>query len=232
MGASAVGAAVTAEPLSPPSPAVTGSVGVLGGTFDPIHYGHLAIAESVRETLGLERVLFIPAGAPPHKPGRPVTAGEDRAAMVALAIRDNPAFDLSRIELERGGLSYTVDTLAILSTTARAAGERPDFTFILSAEAFSEILTWHEPRRLLDLARLAVVPRGEARLPPRAWLAEHFPGQEDRVALLDGPRFRLSGTEIRALVAAGRSVRYLVPPIVAEYIAEHHLYPAVERRTS
>jgi nicotinate-nucleotide adenylyltransferase len=223
---------VTAEPLSPPSPASTGSIGVLGGTFDPIHHGHLAVAESVRETLGLERVLFVPAGAPPHKPDRPVSDGEHRAAMVALAIADNPAFELSRVELDRGGPSYTVDTLAILSSTARAAGGRADFTFILSAEAFAEILTWHEPRRLLQLARVAVVPRGEARLPARAWLAEHFPGQEDRVTLLDGPRFRVSGTEIRALAAAGRSVRYLVPASVARYISERRLYPAVERRTS
>ncbi len=216
----------------PPRPVLRGSVGILGGTFDPIHYGHLAIAEEVREVLGLERVLFVPAGIPPHKPRRPISAAEERAAMVELAIAGNPAFELSRIEIDRPGPSYAVDTLARLVADARAAGSEPDFTFVLSSEAFVELPTWREPRRLLELCRMAVVPRGGRRGPDPAWLREHFPGQEDRVTSLAGPEIALSATQIRERVAAGRSIRYLVPDAVIAHIVDHALYTTEPWRTS
>src|SRR5205085_9128523 len=130
-----------------------------GGTFDPIHVGHLAIAEEAREVLALERVLFIPAGTPPHRPGGSVTAATDRAAMVALAITGNAAFELSRIELDPPGPSFTSDTVEALASAERTAGRLPDLTFILSAETLHDLPTWHAPERLVDACRIAVVPR-------------------------------------------------------------------------
>ncbi len=206
------------------APIHPGSLGIMGGTFDPIHLGHLAVAEEAREALGLERVLFVPAGLPPHKPDRPVTAPAHRVAMIELAIAGHPAFELSRLETDRSGPSYTADTLALLAAGERAAGRTPDLVLVLSAETFRELPTWHEPERLLDACRVAVVPREGYPAPGRAWLAEHFPGREDRVTLLDGPRLGVSSTAIRRRVARGRSIRYLVPAAVEAYIAEHHLY--------
>ncbi len=215
-----------------PQPVLGGSVGVLGGTFDPIHFGHLAIAEEARESLGLERVLFVPARVPPHKPGRPITSVEHRVAMVELAIADNPAFELCTLELRRDGPSYTVDTLQELADQRRAAGLEPDLTFIMSVEALGGMLTWREPRRILELSRLAVVPRPGHDNPPAAWVREHFGGLEDRISFLEGPHIGISGSEIRAHAAAGRSIRYFVPAAVARYVADHRLYAEAPHRTS
>jgi len=226
-------AAPVADPL-PAVPTVPGRLGVLGGTFDPIHLGHLAIAEEAREALGLGRVLFVPAGQPWQKADRVVSSADDRAAMVDLAIAGNPAFECSRLEIERPGPTYTVETLASLAVTERSAGREPDLWFLLSVEALRGLSTWHEPDRLLELCRLAVVPRagvGEAGEPVDAhWLNRHLPGRQDRVRLLEGPRLRLSGTDIRARVAARRSIRYLVPDAVAAYIGDHGLYTKPARR--
>jgi nicotinate-nucleotide adenylyltransferase len=208
-----------------------GSTGILGGTFDPIHFGHLAIAEEAREALGLERVLFVPTSVPPHKLGRAVAPAAHRAAMVELAIAPNPAFQLSRSELDRPGPSYAVETLELLVAEAKGVGRPAEFTFILAADAFAGFLDWREPSRLLELARLAVVPRPGHHPPGRSWLKDHFPGQEDRVTFLDGPHIGLSATEIRDRAAHGRSVRYFVPDAVAAYIKEHSLYTEPDRRT-
>ena len=215
--------------VAAPTPVRHGSVGIMGGTFDPIHVGHLAIAEEAREVLGLERVLFIPASIPPHRPAASVAPAADRAAMVALAIDGNPAFELSRIELERAGPSYTSDTVAALASAERAAGRAPDLTFILSAETLRDLPSWHEPERLVDACRIAVVPREGYPAPTRAWLSTAFPGREERFDLLEGPRLGLSSTSVRERVAAGRSIRYLVPPAVARYIGDHGLYRAGAR---
>jgi nicotinate-nucleotide adenylyltransferase len=207
-------------------------IGLLGGTFDPIHYGHLAIAETARDALDLACVTFIPAGAPPHKPDRPISASEHRLAMVELAVADNTSFGVSRIEIDRSGPSYAVDTLEALTDEARARGEPAAFTFILSAEAFRDLPTWREPRRLLELCRMAVVPRADQEPPARDWMAEHFPDLEDRMIVLDGPHVRLSASEIRDLASRGRSIRYLVPAPVERYIEEHHLYRSEPWRKS
>jgi nicotinate-nucleotide adenylyltransferase len=205
----------------------TGAWGILGGTFDPIHDGHLALAQSAREELELDGVLFVPAGQPPHKSDRIVTAPSHREAMVELAIADEPAFVLSRIELERPGPSFAVDTAIALRAQPPAPDALPDsLTWIMSVEALADLPTWREPRRFLELVRVAAAPRQGARIPGRAWMAEHFPGQEDRIRVLDGPELGHSASVIRRLVGEGRSIRYLVPAAVEAYIRDHALYPA------
>ena len=202
------------------------NLGVMGGTFDPIHLGHLAVAEEAREVLKLDRILFVPAGQPPHKPAAEVTSVEHRLAMVEAAIADNPAFELSRIEIDRAGPSYTVDTLEAL------AADGDSLTVILSAETFAELPTWHEPWRLFEAARVAVAPRWGYPAPDPDWLAATFPGREGRVSYLEGPRLGVSSTALRDRVAAGRSIRYLVPQPVAAYIAANNLYAARRNASS
>lgn len=212
------------ERVRPAAPVVPGRLGILGGTFDPIHHGHLAIAEEAREALGLERVLFVPAAEPPHKAGRRIAPAADRLAMVELAIAGNPAFAVSRMELDRAGPSYSVDTVEALAAEARAAGRQPDLVFVMSGETLRELPTWREPGRLLDLCRVAVVPRGGHETPDAVWLGVHFPGRVGRFVLLPGPLLAVSGSVIRARAAAGRSIRYLVPDAVARHIVDHALY--------
>jgi nicotinate-nucleotide adenylyltransferase len=210
-----------------PAAAIPGRLGVLGGTFDPVHTGHLALAEEVREVLGLERVLFVPAGEPWQKEGTGVTPAPIRLAMVERAVAGNPAFDVSRIEVDRAGPTYTADTLEILSAAERSAGREPDLWFICSAEALAGFGTWRDPGRVLGLARLAVVPRATAAedlARAQASFEREFPGAAGRVVFLPGPGLAISGTLIRARVAAGRSIRYLVPDPVAQAIGEYALY--------
>jgi len=202
-------------------------VGILGGTFDPVHYGHLVIAEQVREALGLDRVLFVPAAMPPHKLDEAVTPAADRVAMVELAIAGNPAFSVSRVELERDGPSYTADTLAELTDEAAHQGVARELYFILSTEALHGLHDWHEPERVLELAHLAVVPRPGAPLPDATWLAANLPGgaaSTERVACVDTLPLAHSASDVRARAAAGHSIRYLVPPAVEAYIRDHRLY--------
>ncbi len=197
-------------------------IGLLGGTFDPIHLGHLAIARSVRDALELDEVLFMPAGIPPHKPGQRVTPGADRAAMVALAIAGMSCFGLSTIELDRPGPSFAVDTLAELA--AGGPGRQASLEFILSAEAFAGFPTWRDPARILELARLAVVPRAGARPVDESWLDEHVPSWRERVDYVEGPLVDVSASVIRERVRAGQPIDGLVPPAVADYIRAHRLY--------
>jgi nicotinate-nucleotide adenylyltransferase len=208
-----------------PDADLRGALGVFGGTFDPIHVAHLAVAEAARDALGLERVLFIPAGEPPHKRDRPITPAVHRLAMVEAAIADNPGFATSRIEIDRAGPSYSVETLAALST-----GTAQRLAFIVSAEAYADLPTWHQPERLLELATLVVAPRDGFPGADSASLGRAVPTIAARVVFLDGPRMRLSASEIRARAAAGRSLRYLVPDAVAAYIGDHALYQD-QRRT-
>jgi nicotinate-nucleotide adenylyltransferase len=225
MGGAALGALVSDGPHA----IVPGSLGVFGGTFDPIHLAHLAVAEEAAEALGLERVLFVPAGEPPHKPGREITPADDRLAMVELAIAGNPRFGADRIELDRPGPSYTVDTLAALRAARLATGSSADLTLVLSAEAFLDLMSWREPRRVLELARVVVAPRDGYPAAGPEFLSQHLPDLADRATFLDGPRLRLSSSELRARAASGRSLRYLVPDAVAAYIGDHGLYQPTRR---
>jgi nicotinate-nucleotide adenylyltransferase len=198
--------------------------GVLGGVFDPVHYAHLAIAEQTREALDLAGVLFIPVGDPSHRAAPHAAAGH-RSAMVELAIGDNPTFELSRLETDRPGRSYSLDTMQ------RLAAERPDdeFVLILSAESASYLPEWREPELLLDLVEIAVVPRlGYADL-SQEWLEARFPGREGRFTFVQTARLGHSSSDVRARLAGGRSVRYLVPPAVDAYIGEHGLYGTADR---
>ena len=209
-----------------------GRLGVLGGTFDPIHVGHLAVASYARDHLEIEQILFIPAGIPPHKTDRQVTPAHHRLAMVELAIAGEPTFGVSRVEIDRPGPSYAVDTMSILAREERASGRRRELFFILSAEAVSGLPGWREPERLLELCRLAVVLRDGASRPDAAWIDEHFPDEADRIIVLDGPDVPVSASKIRRMAAAGGSLEGLVPPAVEGYIVEHALYTSDMWRTS
>jgi nicotinate-nucleotide adenylyltransferase len=199
--------------------------GILGGTFDPIHLGHLALAREALHELELEHVRFVPNADPPHKQHQPVTPSVHREAMVALAIEPEPAFVLDRIELERAGPSYAVDTVAELAARARAEG-RPEPWFVMSAEVLDGFGSWREPKRILELCRVAVAPRPGAAPLDVSWVAEHFPGHESRFAFLPGPELDIASSDIRERLARGAPVDRLLPPAVAQYIREQALYQA------
>lgn len=203
-------------------------LGVFGGTFDPIHYGHLRLAEDMADALGLERVLFIPAGQPPHR-DVPRTAARHRLEMVRRAIAGNPRFTVDAREVERASPSYTVVTLTALR--AELGAERP-LWLLLGADAFLGLPTWHDWRRLFELANLAVATR------PGAALADALPaelkaelgrrqdvtGPAGGVWLRDTPPLDISATLIRDTLARHRSARYWLPDAVLDYIQEHTLY--------
>lgn len=193
-------------------------IGVLGGTFDPIHYGHLAIAEEARAALGLDRVLLVPAAQQPFKLGSTVTPAGQRLEMVRLACLGNPAFEASPVELERPGPSYTATTLEELR--ARLGGE---LFFIIGGDAVRDMPRWRRAADLPVLAQIVIVQRPFVTLDVER-LVNELPPLRGRYTLLDGPSIEISSTELRARVATGRPIRYLVPDPVATYIAEHHLY--------
>ena len=206
------------------APTRVAQIGVLGGTFDPIHVGHVAVAHAARSELGLDEVLVIPAANPPHKVGVRMAPAEDRLAMVELAIAGEPDLIASRIELERAGPSWTVDTLEALLEGARESGLDVALTLILSADAFAGLPTWHEPERLFTLARIAVAPRpGHAR-PALSDLPDGLRELAGSTAYLEGPNIDVSATDIRNRVADGLPIEGLVAPDVARYIEAHHLY--------
>ncbi len=194
-------------------------IGVFGGTFDPIHMGHLIVAEDARAALELDRVLFIPAGQPWFKSYRQITDSNHRLAMVRLAVESNPSFDVSDIEIKRSGPSYTVDTLAELHERYTGA----EFIVILGVDALREIDRWHQPRRLFEMASVVGMARPGASLDPSV-LNAAIPGASGRMRLVDSALIDISGTEIRQRVAAGQSVRYRVPAAVDRYICENGLY--------
>jgi nicotinate-nucleotide adenylyltransferase len=195
------------------------TIGIMGGTFDPIHYGHLAAAEEARLRSPLDRVVFVPNGQPPHKKDYCVTAPEHRYAMVLLATASHPQFEVSRIELDRPGPSYTVDTVKAFR---QQLGPEARLYFITGADALLEILTWRDPEDLASNCEFIAVARPGYNLDGMGKETDDL--VRGRVHLLSVPGVAVSSTEIRRRAAAGESLRYLVPPGVARYVEANRLY--------
>jgi nicotinate-nucleotide adenylyltransferase len=196
-------------------------IGILGGTFDPVHYGHLAIAGEARDRLGLDKVLFMPAGQPWLKVEREITPSHHRVAMVQLAIKESPYFELSLIEVERDGPTYTVDTLRMLH---RNVGSGVDFYFILGWDSLAEFSAWKEPEAIVKLCKLVAVTRRDKEISGLNELRRSYPDTTGTAIILDIPPVDISSSDIRNRVAGGLSVTDLVPGEVESYIARNQLY--------
>ena len=196
-------------------------IGVLGGTFDPPHVGHLWLGCLAADAMQLQRVLFMPAAEPPHKRDRLISGAGHRLMMTRLAIGSDPLFELSPIEMERPGPSYTIDSIRELQATY---GERTQLFLVMAADSLREIDGWREPDALLELVEWVVGPRPGVALPNPDVLRERFGTAASRIHLLEGPSLDVSSSEIRQRVAAGRIIRYLVPRPVEELIIDRGLY--------
>jgi len=197
------------------------NIGVLGGTFDPVHTGHLILAEEARARLNLAEILFVPAGQPWLKVDSPISPAEHRVEMVRLAIADKPYFKLSTMEIERVGPSYTVDTIAELKAQLGADDE---LFFILGWDNLAELPQWNQPSRLIKMCRLVAIPRPGCPPPDLKALEVLIPDLSQRVMLMDEPEIDISASVIRSRVAQGLSIRHLVPEPVNRYTKEHKLY--------
>lgn len=195
-------------------------IGLMGGTFDPVHNGHLLAAESVRERMALDEIWFMPSYRPPHKPGSPGANAEQRWEMVCLALRSNPHFRPLDIELKRGGVSYTVDTIRQL----RQSYPGHSFYFIIGADMINMLPQWRDIERLARGISFIGVKR-----PGTALHLDRLPDYlQAGVALAEMPQFDISSTQIRARAAAGQSIRYLVPEEVRHYIQANRLYESID----
>lgn len=195
-------------------------VGVMGGTFDPIHHGHLVAASEVQNLLDLDEVVFVPTGAQPYKLDRDVTSAEHRYLMAVVATASNPRFTVSRVDLDRQGVTYTIDTLRDLHTLMPDA----ELFFITGADALSQILGWKDAHELWQLAHFVGVTRPGHQLDDAG-----LPAQG--VSLLEVPALAISSTSCRERVAAGNPVWYLVPDGVVQYIGKHGLYRSHSEHT-
>ena len=195
-------------------------VGVLGGTFDPIHIAHLIIAEETRAALELDRVFFIPASVPPHKRDKTISVVEHRVRMVEMAIVSNPHFVLSRLDIDRCEPCYSVNTIERLR---EELGPDADIHFIVGMDSLADLPTWHEPHRLVALCRLAVVDRPgfQADL---GELDAVLPGVASRITFIGAPAMAISSTDIRRRVRLGLPIRYQVPDSVEQYVRSQNLY--------
>lgn len=197
------------------------NIGVMGGTFDPVHLGHIAVAEEARERLNVVTVLFVPAGQPWLKAGSPISPAKHRVSMLRLALADKPYFELSTMEIDRTGPSYAVDTIAGLKSKLDAEDE---IFFILGWDSLAELPRWREPLRLVEMCHLVVAPRPGYSAPDLKILEAAIPGLSQRMIMLDRPQVDISAVEIRERVARGLSIRHLVPEPVEKYIKQHRLY--------
>jgi nicotinate-nucleotide adenylyltransferase len=197
-------------------------LGVFGGSFDPVHLGHLVLAESAREALGLEQVLFIPARISPLKSQQPSAAPRERLEMLRLAVAGHAQFKVSDLELQRQGPSYTVDTLRQLAQDRQG----DELVLLIGADSLTDLPAWSEPQEILRLARVAAVNRGRTPpvLPPD--LLRLAPGAHERIQLVSMPAIDISATDLRQRVATGRSIRFLTPRAVELFIQQHRLYLA------
>lgn len=189
------------------------SIGVMGGTFDPIHHGHLVAASEVMDVFQLDKVIFVPTAMQPFKAGQKVTPAEDRYLMAVVATASNPRFEVSRVDIDRGGTTYTIDTMTDLIK------ENPDadFYFITGADALAQIRQWRDADKLMDMAHFIGVTRPGHVLDPKAL-------PRDAVSLMEVPAMAISSTDVRLRVAEHRPIWYLVPDGVVQYINKHNLY--------
>lgn len=204
-------------------------VGILGGSFDPVHYGHLLLAESAREELRLDEVWLLPAAIAPHKQDRRITGGPQRCEMIELAISGYEPFRLCRYEIDRGGVNYTVDTLAHLSDEDPSR----ELFFLMGADSLADLPTWKDPARLLELCIPAVVARAGGK-PIDYSVLEPYASAE-RIDLFRKhqfhmPAIELSSSDIRARASAGKSIRYRTPRAVEKYVETQQLYRALQDR--
>lgn len=194
-------------------------LGIMGGTFDPIHYGHLLAAEWTREQFSLREVVFVPCGVPPHKPEGTDASAQDRYQMTLLATESNPHFLVSRREIDRQGPSYSLETVMEFR---EEKGSDWEVFFISGVDAVKELLTWREPDRLLELCQFVAVTRPGFQ--PQELEEKLGRERARRIHLLPVPGVMVSSTEVRERVRRGLSIRYLTPDPVREYIAKHRLY--------
>lgn len=194
-------------------------MGILGGTFDPIHLGHLIIAEELQFRLELDRVLFLPTNRPPHKTRQEVSPNDDRLTMLRLAIAGNPDFEISTVDIDRGGLSYTSDSLVIINN------EHPesDILFLMGQDSLRDLPSWHEPDLIVQRARLGVALRPGVEVDLEA-IIRAVPCARDRIILVPVPLIQISSREIRRRVREGAPITYQVPPPVEEHIRASKLY--------
>lgn len=198
-------------------------IGIFGGTFDPVHTGHLIVAEDIRQKLELNEILFVPAGRPwlKLKVEKKVTPAEHRVAMVKQAIASNPHFKLSTVEVERPGLSYSIDT--VLELKAKL-GTGYELYFIVGPDALVELPQWKDPARLVKACQVVGIGRPGHAQADLSKLELSVPGASKRIMLVEVPQIDISATDIRRRVARGLSIRYLVPEAVEKYIMKHKLY--------
>jgi nicotinate-nucleotide adenylyltransferase len=194
-------------------------IGLLGGTFDPPHLGHLWLAEAARQSLNLDKVLFLPAGQPPHKSDEPVTAVTHRWAMTELAIGNNNHFEADKTDLERPSPHYTSTLLPLIQHKYPQA----DLWLLIGSDSLRDLPTWHEPDVVITRCRLAALPRSRVTV-DWVWLSLSVPGVDQAVDMLDGPTLNVSSTAIRHWLGKGFSPHYLVPQTVLEYIEQQRLY--------
>ena len=195
-------------------------IGVLGGTFDPIHIGHLVVADNALQQLDLDTVLFAPAGQPPHKPDRTISSAADRQAMIEIAIAGRSEFAHSDIDIAREGPSYTVDLLQKIDETFTPAA----LFFVMGADSLRDFATWSRPETILEIARIAVARRPGAMIDD--FVLASVPGLAERLHLLNSPLSHISSTDLRIRVSKGQTIRYLLPQGVHDYINARQLYRA------
>ncbi len=211
-------------------------IGIFGGTFNPVHYGHLFVADMARDAFSMDRVLFVPSSLPPHKNTVPVANAEDRLKMVGIAIEDNPDYDVLDVEIKRKGRSYSIETLRYLKDRY---GTQTDISFILGWDSFKDIVTWKDYKELFTLSNFVVVSRSGHN---EMSIHECLPVEVSRdfcyddkkklymhtsnhfIVYLDTPLIEISSTMIRERLAQGRTVRYFMPRGVGEYITRHSIY--------
>ncbi|GAB3082263.1 nicotinate-nucleotide adenylyltransferase [Corynebacterium aquatimens] len=195
---------------------VSKRIGIMGGTFDPIHNGHLVAASEVADIFDLDEVIFVPTGQPWQKAGKKVSDAEDRYLMTVIATASNPRFHVSRVDIDRAGPTYTVDTLKDLSEKY----PNDQLFFITGADALASIMSWHEWEKMFDLAEFVGVTRPGYELSEDGLPAQH----QERTHLIEIPAMAISSTDCRSRAAAGRPVWYLVPDGVVQYISKNSLY--------